>query len=150
MKIKTGLFLFLLLLIAGAHCFANRDENMEPAEGFFLPGGNPAAGQKAFADLKCFTCHQVEKSAEFLGPASKKGPVLGGKQADYPSGWIANSIVSPAHTLVPDSYAEVETDELPEMNDFTEKMTVRQMIDIVAYIKSLGEKIGSRNGSDES
>ncbi|HLD50000.1 MAG TPA: cytochrome c [bacterium] len=150
MKIRTALF-FVLLLIANGLCFANRDENMEPADGFFLPGGDAAAGQKAFTALKCNTCHWVQNNMELNPPVVQKaGPMLGEKQAGYAAGWIANSIVSPSHTIALDSDGEAEGNELSRMGDFSESMTVRQMINIVAYIKSLGEKNVSKNDSYES
>ena len=146
MKIKKAVLFLAVLLLSSGLCFANRDENMEPAKGFFLPKGDAAAGKKAFMDLKCFTCHQVENSSGFNHPlAAKPGPVLGKKQADYANGWIANSIVSPSHTIAFDSSAAAEDAQLSPMGDFTETMTVRQMIDLVAYIRSLGgEKLAEK------
>lgn len=135
------IFAALFLNLAVTPAFANRDTKMEPADGFFLQKGDSAAGEKAFKDLKCFACHTVENSSEFNTPAlGKPAPMLGKKQASYASGWIADSIVSPSHRLAPDSYAEVENDELPIMPDFTDTLTIRQMMDLVAYIKSLGEE----------
>ena len=150
MKIKISLLLFSLLLIAGTLSFANRDENMEPAEGFFLQKGNPVAGQKAFAELKCSSCHWVQNNVDLDTPvAAKLGPMLGSKQGGYPPGWIANSIVSPSHTIARNFEGEYEKGELSRMGDFSETMTVRQMMDLVAYIKSLGEKESSMSTSDE-
>ena len=116
----------------------NRDEGMEPARGFFLPKGDPAAGRAAFEKLKCFTCHQVEGDAAFAPPtAERKAPTLGTRQGHYSRGWIANSIVSPSHTIVWDSDGKADNSELSRMGDFTEVMTVRELINLVAYIKSL-------------
>ena len=144
MKIKAGLFLFLLLS-ASALSFADRDENMEPAEGFFLQKGDPAAGQKAFEVLKCNTCHWVQNNENLNPPiVQKAGPMIGSKQADYEAGWIANSIVSPSHTIAPNFQGEYEESQLSRMGDFSETMTVRQMMDIVAYIKSLGDKASAQ------
>lgn len=134
-----------LLVFGGGHLFANRDQNMEPAEMFFLPKGDAAAGRKAFKDINCLTCHHVAGDPEFTA-GSGLGPVLGPKQADYAAGWIANSIVSPSHTIALE--AEDKGDEVPSlMGDFTDKMTVKQMIDLVAYIKSL--KTGEETASAE-
>ena len=133
---KKILICLSLIFISSGVLFANRDENMEPAKGFFLPKGDSAAGRKAFTDLKCATCHRVENDPEFVS-GSGIGPTFGAKQADYASGWIANSIVSPSHTIALDS--EEPGENAPsKMGDFTEKMTVRQLIDLVSYLKSLG------------
>ncbi len=139
MKVKAGLFFMMILIVCGL-CYANRDENMEPAEGFFLPKGNPAAGLKAFTELKCSACHWVENNIDLDPPVSEKaGPMLGHKQAEYSAGWIANSIVSPSHTIAANFDGEIEESDLSRMGDYSEIMTIRQMIDIVAYIKSLGD-----------
>lgn len=144
---KASMGLILLLILAPAlTLFANRDENMEPAEGFFLQKGDVAAGEKAFADLKCTACHWVANNTDLKPPVAQKwGPMLGYKQAGYAEGWIANSIVSPSHTISRNFEGKYEDEELSRMGDFTEVMTVRQMIDLVAYIKSLGSE---NRGSD--
>lgn len=141
MKTKRIMLLtFILLTIISSAVFADRDDNMEPADGFFLQKGDPAAGQKAFKDLKCNTCHWVQNNVELAPPVVEKaGPMLGAQQADYAPGWIANSIVSPSHTIARNFDGEYEKGELSRMGDFTEAMTVRQMMDLVAYIKSLGD-----------
>ncbi len=138
---KKILFISVLVLVGAGVCFAGRDDNMEPAKGFFLPKGNPEAGRQAFKDLQCLACHAVEKDAEFSTPSMvPPGPVLGVKQGNYATGWIANSIVSPSHTIALDSNGEVEGTQLSRMGDFTGRMTVRQLIDLVAYLKSMGDE----------
>ncbi len=115
---------------------AGKDEGMHPANGFFIPEGDAVKGRFAFERLKCTTCHRVENDAAFAPPvASKPAPTLGLKQSHYSRGWIANSIVSPSHTIVWDSDGKADDSDLSRMGDFTETMTVRELIDIVAYIK---------------
>lgn len=139
MKIRHALFILAALSIPAGILLGNRDDNMEPARAFFLQKGNAEAGKKAFADLKCFACHQVQGAKEFPAPpAAKPGPVLSKKQAGYAAGWIANSIVSPSHTIALNSEGTAEGSDLSRMGDFTDTMTVRQMMDLVAYIQSLG------------
>ena len=131
-----------LTLIPLSH--ADRDEGMTPAEGFFLPKGNPEAGKKAFVRLKCTSCHWVQNEMDLSQPVTAKaGPMLGDQQARYSAGWITNSIVSPSHTIALDSNGKAENSELSRMGDFTEVMTVRQLIDIVAYIQSLDDRKNS-------
>lgn len=139
MKNRTGLFFVLFLVLSGVS-FAGRDENMQPAETFFLPKGDPAAGKKFFSELKCNSCHWVQNDLDLAVPVTAKaGPLLGYKQAGYSVGWIANSIVSPSHTIALNSDGQSEDSELSRMGDFSETMTVRQLIDLVAYIKSLDQ-----------
>ncbi len=132
----------VIFIIAGFSmpAYANRDKGMNPAQGFFLPEGNAEAGKKAFAHLKCSSCHWVRNEIDLKEPvAEKTGPMLGPRQAKYSRGWIANSIVSPSHTVVYDSDGYAEGSDLSRMGDFTQVMTVREMIDIVAYIRSLDD-----------
>ncbi len=131
-------FLLAAILLPAPARAANRDDGMQPARGFYLPEGSPSAGKKAFERLKCFTCHAVEKGG-FPAPTSEKpGPELGEKQAGYAPGWILNSIVSPSHTIAWNSDGTAKDSELSRMGDFTEIMTVREMLDLVTYIRSFG------------
>ncbi len=128
---------FLAVPLAGA----SKDEGMHPASGFFLPEGDAVKGRAAFDRLKCATCHRVENDAAFAPPvAAQEAPKLGARQARYSRGWIANSIVTPSHTIAWDSDGKADESDLSRMGDFTEAMTVRELIDLVTYIKSLGRK----------
>lgn len=135
---RRQVFFLILILNFIPLAFANKDEGMTPAGGFFLPDGNVEAGQKAFARLKCNSCHWVQNEIRLSEPvAEKTGPMIGWKQASYSPGWIANSIVSPSHTIALDSDGEAEGSQLSRMGDFKDIMTVRELMDIVSYIKSL-------------
>ncbi|MBP9865540.1 MAG: cytochrome c [Candidatus Omnitrophica bacterium] len=120
-------------------CFASRDEGLEPAKYLFIPQGNAAEGKKAFIQLKCNSCHQTADHVSPTPPvAAKIGPTFGITQAEYPAGWIANSIISPSHTIAIDSDGQSEGGKLSRMPDFTDIMTVHQLIDIIAYIQAQG------------
>ncbi len=128
----------IFLLCASQPLFADRDEGMTPADGFFLSQGSPEAGREAFVRLKCAACHWVQNETEFGNPVTRRtGPMLGWQQARYAPGWLANSFVSPSHTISMHSSEEMKDDELSRMPDFKEIMTVREMMDIVAYLRSL-------------
>jgi L-cysteine S-thiosulfotransferase len=138
MTIRWILSILLALSFLSPLVFANRDEGMTPADGFFLPDGDPSAGQLAFNRMKCSSCHWVQNELSLTDPVAEKvGPILGSKQSQYAPGWIANSIVSPSHTIAEGSDGESFDGELSRMGDFTQTMTVRELIDIVAYIRSL-------------
>lgn len=128
----------IILCLTSPLAFANRDDGMMPAESFFLPEGDAKAGKEAFERLRCNSCHWVRNRLDLSPPvADKPGPILTPKQADYSIGWLANSIISPSHTIALDSKGEAEGSELSRMGNFAETMTVREMIDIVAFIRSL-------------
>ena len=131
---------FILILFLGwmGYLFANRDDHMVPAEGFFLQEGDPEAGRQAFTRLKCSSCHWAANDIKVPDPITvKTGPMLGPKQAAYAPGWIANSIVSPSHTIARNSNGQEEGGKLSRMPDFTQTMTVRELMDLVAYVQSL-------------
>ena len=135
------LAVLMIFCFTNSLVFANRDEGMTPADGFFLPQGNAQAGERAFARLKCNSCHWVQNNIDLNVPVAEKvGPMLGSKQAGYSPGWIANSIVSPSHTIAINSGGEAEGSELSRMGDFRDTMTVRELTDIVTYIQSLDDE----------
>lgn len=141
MRIRIFILVFFLSICQFSVSYADRDAGLTPADGFFLPEGNAKAGQSAFARLKCSACHWVQNETELEVPvAEKAGPILGAKQANYAPGWIANSIVSPSHTIAIDSRGESDGSELSRMGDFRDTMTVRELIDLVSYIRSLSQQ----------
>ena len=94
----------------------------------FLPQGQVAAGKEALRAMQCFVCHEIAGS-EFPAPHAQP-PVsvrLGAEQAPWARERLAGSILSPAHPLADG-----------RMGDYSEAMTVRQLVDIVAYLQSLG------------
>lgn len=135
---KRTMMALILILGLAAPAAANRDEGMMKADYFFLPQGDAARGREAFLKLKCQTCHAVEGEKDFTVPvAEKAGPVLGTRQARYSPGWLADAIVSPSHTIAAGSGGKSESGNLSRMGDFKDAMTVGEMIDLIAYIRSL-------------
>jgi hypothetical protein len=123
--------------VTAAPAFAGRDDGMTPADGFFVPEGDAAAGRQAFVDLKCFSCHRVYDQ-DFPAPtAAQPGPVLGLRQMDYSVGWLMNGIVNPSHTISTGASGLAPESELSRMGDFTDAMSVRQLINLAAFFKSL-------------
>lgn len=116
---------------------------------FLLPGGDAAAGRKVFAAMECFACHEV-KGETFSGdahPARRPGPALTGMGAHHPAEYFAESIVNPNRVIVRGS-GYTGPDGLSTMPSYAESMTVRQLVDVVAYLRSLreGETTGHHQG----
>lgn len=106
--------------------------------GFYLPDGDVQDGRKAFRELSCVWCHRVSRDTDLPAPtAAVKGPVLGFAK-DTPNRVIAQSIIAPSHTIAY-GYGQGDPEDAQEspMLDLTGQMTVQQMIDIVAYLKSM-------------
>ncbi len=113
----------------------------QPGDGeqvrFVFPDGDPTAGRTAFTEMQCYACHAVEGD-DFPDPhASPPVPVaLGPEVASMDRGYLAESIISPSHRI-PEDMEGIRHEELSRMGDYSEAMTVRQLIDIVAYLESL-------------
>lgn len=112
------------------------------AAGFHLPGGDIDRGKLAFTELKCHACHEVAGVALPTPVAEPRVPVaLGGiVPQSRTDGELVASIVDPSHHLVPGYDLDlVRTGSLSRMGDFSESMSVRQLIDLVAFLHSTYE-----------
>lgn len=104
-----------------------------------LPMGDPEAGRLIFTLYRCHACHRVSGSEGMTPPVSAHpGPELGVFQANQNACQLVNSLISPSHIISEEAIADSDG-QLSPMGDFTEIMTVRQLIDLVAYVKSLDE-----------
>jgi hypothetical protein len=52
---------------------------------------------------------------------------------------LANSIISPSHDIHRGFEKSLATGQVPQMGDFSDTMTVRQLVDIVSYLLSKQE-----------
>ena len=106
-----------------------------------LPKGDPEAGREAFHALSCDACHAV--ASEESSPPKISGPVpvpvLGRVQARLAPGDLATAILSPSHDVSPEVRRNLEGTRSP-MGDFTEALTLRQLVDLVAYVRSLDDR----------
>jgi hypothetical protein len=113
-----------------------------PGWRFTLPPGDPAAGRQAFVDLKCYACHAI-KGEQFPlkpGEAAVAGPDLTGMGRHHPTEYLVESLVNPSAVLI-DGPGYVGGDGRSIM-PATPAMTLAQLIDLVAYLKSQGGDAG--------
>jgi len=104
-----------------------------------FPMGDPEAGRFVFSQFRCHSCHRVSEDREWATPiAALPGPELGVFQANQNACTLASSLISPSHIISEEIAAQSEG-QLSPMGGLTEIMTVRQLIDLVAYLKSIGE-----------
>jgi len=105
------------------------------------PVGNVEAGRTAFLDLRCTTCHAVPAEPRFPKPVSANpGPPIDARVAGRDVSYLVTAIVSPSHTFSLDTPREVRehlTGVLSPMGDFSGSMTVRQLVDLHAYLRSV-------------
>lgn len=132
MRITVLLPAVCALLLAGC------DVGPRSAAGFRLPDGDPEAGARAFVALQCNACHVI--SNYDLPPPAEEGPVqvtLGGEVTRVKTyGELVTSIINPSHKLVR-WYPEEQVSEdgrslMPGIND---RLTVRELIDLVAFLQ---------------
>lgn len=111
--------------------------------GLMLRGGDPGGGRQAFLDLKCTVCHRVTGEADFPEPLSNiQGPVLDATLGSRPEGYVATAIIAPSHSIsinVSDAVKTEMSGVLSPMADYSAVMTVRQMLDLLAYLETIGD-----------
>ncbi len=104
-----------------------------------LPAGDPAEGKRVFSEFLCEACHQVSDDPDFrtMGTLGE-GPDLALSSAK-PAGYIVTAIIAPSHDIPPDPdtqkrFRNYYGDSV--MPSFNETLTVRGLVDLVAYLTS--------------
>ena len=105
---------------------------------FLIPRGDAADGRKVFVSMECFACHEV-KGEDF--PRESKtprgaGPELTGMGSHHPAEYFAESILNPNRVIV-EGTGYTGPDGLSKMPSYADTMTLKQLTDVVAYLKSL-------------
>ena len=124
-----------LFTVIGAGC------GRRSGRGMSFPEGELAEGKKAFIELGCATCHSVA-DADLPKPVADPALpfTLGGPSHTPPSdGELFTAIVNPSHKLrtsAPKGEKTVGKEGASRMPDFTEQMTVKQLVDMVAWLQS--------------
>jgi mono/diheme cytochrome c family protein len=125
----------------------HRHGGVPPGWQFTLPAGNLDVGRQVFIDMKCYACHTVagEKFPAHQRDIGDVGPDLTGMGAFHPAAYFAEAIINPNAVIVlGDGYSG--PDGLSRMPEYNDSLTLAQLIDLVAYLKSLQagpEKTGS-------
>jgi mono/diheme cytochrome c family protein len=108
-----------------------------PGWKFTLPPGDPGAGRAVFGRLECNKCHEVKPDFPRAGGSGDVGPELTGMGGHHPAEYFAESILDPNAVLLAGP-GWIGPDGRSIMPDFGDSLTVREFVDLVAYIKSLG------------
>jgi mono/diheme cytochrome c family protein len=137
-----ALTLFLIATISA--CAEKAPEQPYLPRSNFLSSGDPIAGKRTFLELKCQACHRVAGDDFDLQVQGTAGPQLGSAQAAQSADAVASSIAAPGHTISREPGAWQRPDG-PGMKDYSRVMTVRQLIDLISYIRSLPSD-GEDNG----
>jgi mono/diheme cytochrome c family protein len=106
-----------------------------------LPADNAEAGRQAYGDLKCYVCHEKTGDMRFPAPASdSRGPDLDEMLRKQSASDVAAAIVAPTHSMsVRTSRAlrpRLARESVSPMGDFSATLTLRQLADLLAYLRS--------------
>ena len=105
---------------------------------FTLPGGDPKAGREIFAKLECNKCHEAKPDfPRGERGAGDVGPELTGMGGHHPAEYFAQSIIDPNAVIVAGT-GFVGADGRSVMPDYRDSLTFTELVDLVAYLKSLG------------
>jgi mono/diheme cytochrome c family protein len=134
--IIRGVLMYALLITAGGipQDTTKSQEAYLPRPSY-LAMGDASAGRRAYLALKCNTCHTV--AGERIGAKAPRlpGPQIGKSLAMRSPEQIAESIAAPQHTISKRRGRPQESSG--SMGDYTHVMTVRQLMDLIAYFRSL-------------
>ncbi|MGH7355737.1 MAG: iron transporter [Candidatus Rokuibacteriota bacterium] len=116
---------------------------------FALPQGDAARGREVFAQLECFKCHAVkgERFPASGGDATSVGPELTGMGGQHPAEYLAESILAPNAVIVAGP-GFTGADGRSIMPSYADALSVTQLVDLVAYVKSLTGSDGHTHARD--
>ena len=105
---------------------------------FALPAGDAGKGRQVFADLECYKCHAVqgEKFPQPTGDTKNAGPELTGMGTHHPAEYFAESILSPDAVIL-EGPGYTGPDGKSIMPSYADSLSVAQLLDLVAFLKSL-------------
>lgn len=131
--------LFTLGLVAGC------DASSKSGRGFKFPEGDSARGRAAFVELKCVTCHRVDKVDGLPAPTAAPDKVLtlGGEVVRLRTyGDLVTAIIHPTAGLSEKYMSERgKAVKKSPMEPVNETMTVAQMLDIVTFLHPRYKKL---------
>src|SRR5437867_7383261 len=118
---------------------------------FALPAGDPVRGKQLFADLECYKCHAIqgESVPAAGGDAKNVGPELTGMGGMHPAEYFAESILSP-NAVILDGPGYTGPDGKSIMPSYADSLSVAQLVDLVAFLKSLTSGGGHEHGAAPS
>ena len=125
---------------AAVHAKPGRGEPHGMAEGwtFRLPEGNANAGRRAFADFECYKCHQAPgENFPRSGGTGDVGPDLSRMGPLHPPEYFAEAILNP-NAVLTEGPGFLGPDGKSRMPSYSESMTLQQLVDLVAYLRTLG------------
>lgn len=111
-------------------------------QSFSLPDGDPESGQIVFVEYRCIECHTLAGTefTEELEEFEREIMVqIGGDVTRVKSyADLVTSIINPSHKLAEGYAVEdvIDQDGGSRMRNYNEELNVRELIDLVAFLKS--------------
>lgn len=125
----------LVLLGAAVAC----DSGRHSSAGFRLPlDGDVESGKATFVAMGCHQCHEVS-GMELPKPVTQPAVMvaLGGSvPREVTDGYLVTSIMNPSYVLAAYPRELITAGGRSRMPDYRDRMTVRQLVDTVAFLQS--------------
>jgi sulfur-oxidizing protein SoxX len=100
------------------------------------PPGDPARGRAAFERFECYSCHEV-RGEHFPAPTEQAiGPELSAMGPLHDADYFVESIVNP-NGVVEAGKGYRAADGSSKMPSYNDSMTVQELLDLVAFLRSL-------------
>lgn len=123
----------------------HKSGGVPPGWKFTLPAGDAAKGRALFRELECYKCHAVKgEGLPPSGDARNVGPELTGMGGHHPAEYFAESIIAPDAVILAGP-GFTGPDGRSIMPSFADSLSVSQLTDLVAYLKSLAEAGGDHH-----
>src|SRR5262249_8986577 len=105
---------------------------------FALPAGEAGEGRQVFAGLEVSKWHAIQgvKFPQRGGDAKNVGPELTGMGSHHPAEYFAESILSP-NAVILEGPGYTGPDGKSIMPSYADSLSVTQLVDLVAFLKSL-------------
>jgi len=126
----------VLVLLGGAVAC---DSGRHSSAGFRLPlDGDAENGKATFVAMGCYQCHEVS-GTELPKPTVQPAVMvaLGGPVArEVTDGYLVTSIINPSYALAAYPRELITAGGKSRMPDYRDRMSVRQLVDTVAFLQS--------------
>jgi mono/diheme cytochrome c family protein len=129
--------------VAGSRHQAPHPHGTPPGWKFTWPAGDPARGREVFVKLECYSCHEV-RGESFPAPseAGKIGPELSMMGPLHEAEYFAESIIHPG-AVIERGLGYEAPDGSSRMPSYNDAVTVQEVVDLVAFLRSLRPPAGS-------
>jgi putative copper resistance protein D len=100
---------------------------------FSPPPGDAARGREIFRRLGCVACHRI---AGEPAPSAGLGPDLTDAGEHHPAGYLLESVINPDAVIVEEP-GYTGADGRSIMPGYADRLTVTELLDLVAYLRTL-------------